>query len=119
MQRYTLELPLIQSEQHVSPSYIFSILLTNRCADMTVTVSMRYAGVVKFSADAFQITFVRPYWVRIDAACYTDRVAWSVGLSVTDVNPTKTAEPIEMPFGLWTRVGLLFSTLLFVISHLS
>ena len=29
----------------------------------------------------------------------------SVGLSVTAVSPTKTAEPIEMPFGLWTRVG--------------
>jgi len=39
----------------------------------------------------------------------TDRVAWSVGpsvsLSVTLVSPAKTAEPIEMPFGLsieWT-----------------
>jgi len=116
MQRYTLELPLIQSEQHASPSYIFSILLTNRCDDMTVTVSMRYTGVVKFNADAFEITFVRSYWVRIDC---TDRVAWSVGLSITDVNPAKMAEPIEMPFGLWTRVGLLFSTLLFVISPLS
>ena len=35
----------------------------------------------------------------------TDRVAWSVGLSVTLVSPAKTAEPIEMPFGLRTRVG--------------
>jgi len=35
----------------------------------------------------------------------TDRVAssvvLSVGLSVTLVSPAKTAEPIEMPFGLW------------------
>jgi len=31
----------------------------------------------------------------------TDRVAWSVGRSVTLVSPAKTAEPIEMPFGLW------------------
>ena len=30
-----------------------------------------------------------------------DRVAWSVTL----VSPAKTAEPIEMPFGLRTRVG--------------
>jgi len=34
----------------------------------------------------------------------TDRVAWSVGLSVgrsvTLVSPAKAAEPIEMPFGL-------------------
>jgi len=29
----------------------------------------------------------------------------SVGLSVTVVSPAKTAEPIEMPFKMWTRVG--------------
>jgi len=34
----------------------------------------------------------------------TDRVAWSVGWSVTLVSPAKTAEPIEMPFALRTRV---------------
>jgi len=32
-------------------------------------------------------------------------VAWSVGLYVTIVSPAKTAEPIEMPFKLWTRLG--------------
>jgi len=36
----------------------------------------------------------------------TDRVAWSVGLSVTVVSRAKTAELTEMSFGLWTRVGL-------------
>jgi len=35
----------------------------------------------------------------------TDRVAWSVGLYVTLVSPAKTAEPIEMPFGLRIWVG--------------
>jgi len=35
----------------------------------------------------------------------TDRVAWSVGLSVTLVSPAKTAAPIELPFGLGTWVG--------------
>jgi len=39
----------------------------------------------------------------------TDRVAWSVGLSVclsvTLVSPAKTAAPIELPFGLKTWVG--------------
>jgi len=35
----------------------------------------------------------------------TDRVASSVRLSVTLVNPAKIAAPIEMPFGLRTRVG--------------
>jgi len=38
-----------------------------------------------------------------------DRIAWSVfwsvGLSVTLVNLAKTAEPIEMPFGLRTWLG--------------
>jgi len=34
-----------------------------------------------------------------------DRVAWSVGLSVTLVIPTKTAAPIEMSFGLSVRMG--------------
>ena len=35
----------------------------------------------------------------------TDRVAWSVVLSVTLVSPAKTAAPIELPFGLKTWVG--------------
>ena len=42
----------------------------------------------------------------------TDRVAWSVCrsvglpcLSVALVSPAKTAAPIEMPFGLWARMG--------------
>jgi len=34
----------------------------------------------------------------------TDGVAWSVGLSVTIVSPAKTAELIEMSFGIWTWV---------------
>jgi len=35
----------------------------------------------------------------------TDGVVWSVRLSVTIVNTAKSAEPIEMPFGRWARVG--------------
>jgi len=34
-----------------------------------------------------------------------DRIALSVGLSITLVSPAKTAEPIEMPFGLWAWMG--------------
>ena len=34
----------------------------------------------------------------------TDRVAWSVGLSVTLVSPAKTAQPIDMPLWLRTRM---------------
>jgi len=32
-------------------------------------------------------------------------VTWYVCLSATTVSPTKKAEPIDMPFGMWTRVG--------------
>jgi len=36
-------------------------------------------------------------------------VAWSLclsaKLSITMVSPAETAEQIDMPFGLWTRVG--------------
>jgi len=34
-----------------------------------------------------------------------DRVAWSVGLSVTLVSPAKTVAPIKLSFGLRTWVG--------------
>jgi len=39
--------------------------------------------------------------------CYTpsSMICWSVGQSVTIASRAKMAEPIEMPFGLWTRVG--------------
>ena len=50
----------------------------------------------------------RPHRSYVDAA-YCNRpssvVCPSVGLSVTIVNSAKTAEPIEMSFGVWTRVG--------------
>ena len=35
----------------------------------------------------------------------TEKHGLSVCRSVTIVSPAKTAEPIEMPFGLWTPVG--------------
>ena len=35
----------------------------------------------------------------------TDGEAWSVCLSVTIVSPAKTAQPIEMPFAMLSRVG--------------
>jgi len=34
----------------------------------------------------------------------TDRVTWFVGRSVTVMSPAKTAQPIEMPFGMRTHV---------------
>ena len=39
----------------------------------------------------------------------TDEVSWffcqSAGHSVIFVRPAKTAEPMELSFGLWTQVG--------------
>jgi len=35
----------------------------------------------------------------------TDGIVWSVCRSVTIVSPAKMAEPIEIPFGLWTWVA--------------
>jgi len=35
----------------------------------------------------------------------TQGVAWCVGQLVTSMSPAKTAEPIEMPFRVVTRVG--------------
>ena len=32
-------------------------------------------------------------------------VCLAVCLYVTGMNPAETAEPIEMPFGMWARVG--------------
>jgi len=44
-------------------------------------------------------------WGRNRAAKTNRLVGLSVGLSVTLVNPAKTAAPIEMPFPLRTRMG--------------
>ena len=38
-------------------------------------------------------------------------IAWSVGLSVTIVTPSKSTELIKMPFGLWTRVSPMYHVL--------
>ena len=50
----------------------------------------------------------RSYTTYVDAAYYyrpSSVVCRSVSISFTLVSPAKTAGPIEMPFGLWTRVG--------------
>jgi len=43
------------------------------------------------------------YYYYAASQYYVDE--WSVGLSVTVVSPAKTAEPIDMPFGVWSLVG--------------
>ena len=50
----------------------------------------------------FSITFItRPH--RMHRCAFLDRL--SVCVLDTAVSRTKTAEPVEMPFQLWTRVG--------------
>ena len=58
------------------------------------------------------IIIIRPHRrnTYVDAAIVTDRAAWSVGLSFCrsvchSSQLCKTAEPIEMPFGMTTRMG--------------
>ena len=51
------------------------------------------------------ITPHRPYYVRRRGLLLPTEYS-VVCRSVTLVSPTKTAEPIEMPFGLRTRVGI-------------
>jgi len=40
-----------------------------------------------------------------DAACCCVYVCVSVCLLLTSISYPKTAEPIEIPFGVWTQVG--------------
>ena len=51
------------------------------------------------------VVIVRPHYstTYVDAACCY-RPSRVVCLSLV-VSPAKTAEPIEMSFGLWTRMG--------------
>jgi len=44
--------------------------------------------------------------IAVRTVAYSD-VAWSVCRSVTIMSPAETAEPIEMSFGLWIRMGAL------------
>ena len=59
-----------------------------------------------FSLCAWDSLFIRPHISQYDVdAVYCHRLRSVVCRSVTIVIPAKTAEPIEMPFGLWTRMG--------------
>jgi len=60
----------------------------------------------KLHFDYIVCIIIRPHRssTYVDVAyCY--RPSSVVCRSVTKVSPAKTAEPIEMPFGLWTLVG--------------
>jgi len=73
----------------------------------------RFIFIVFDSRINFYYTFTRLHFIfrphrsttYVDAAYCYSRVAWSVCLSETVVSPAKTAESIEMQFGLRTRVG--------------
>ena len=80
-------------------------------APWLVKVSKAYGRMVLVSGET-KLTFLRiigPHRStirRCGLLLQTEYIAWSVrrsfGLPVTIVSPAKAAEPIEMPFGLWT-----------------
>jgi len=55
-----------------------------------------------FAVELSSFSITRPH--RRMRPLVTDRVALSVGLSVTQVSPAKTAKSIEMPLGLLSRI---------------
>jgi len=63
-------------------------------------------SLIRFYVDfVFLLVIIRPHR-SVDESCnpvVTDRVLWSFSLLL--VSPAKTAEPIEMPFGLWAQMG--------------
>jgi len=63
----------------------------------------------KQASDRLKMSSVESLEILAIRVHRTDRVAWSVCLSVclsvTIVNPAKTTEPIEMPSGVWTYLG--------------
>jgi len=62
------------------------------------------AALCQISLTTYYYVASQYYEAYVDEAyCY--RMSSVVCLSVTLVSPTKTAEPIEMPIGLWARVG--------------
>ena len=67
--------------------------LLHRAAIMTTTET------VKFKLTLISLS------LSLCLCIVTDQVAWFVCRSVTLVSPAKTAELIEMPFGLRTPVG--------------
>ena len=87
-----------QSFVLLSPFFFFSLLLLLLHTRSTANIEFfRFRHCLQFILGRIAVLCMRPI--------VTDRVAWSVGRSVTLVSPAKTAARIEMPFGLRTRVG--------------
>ena len=96
---------------------VYPVSCTAVCYVTVITLFIKKVGVVRPN---FLGAPTRPQWLRpclqflgrITVLCrcglllQTSVVCRSVCLSVTIVSPAKTAEPIEMPFGIWTRVDL-------------
>jgi len=66
---------------------------------------MMYACTRAHTYSTFLLGCVADYCYRPSSVVCLS-VCLSVGLSHVVVRPAKTAEPIEMPFGLWTWVDL-------------
>ena len=83
-----------------SISDIFTVLQYNRPTNFSILIQ-RSDGRLYDELILGRIAVLRSLMRPI----VTDRVVWSVGRSVTLVNPAKTAAPVKMPFGLRSRVG--------------
>jgi len=84
--------------------FTFTGALSSRWCKIFNIIALYNAKSYKWYSLRFDFWLIRPHRtkMRLLLPMYT----WSVGLSVTIVSRAKTAEPIEMPFGLWISVGL-------------
>ena len=84
--------------------FTFTGALNARWCKIFNIIALYAAKSYKWYSLRYDFWLFRPHRtkMRLLLPMYT----WSVGLSVTIVSPAKTAEPIEMPFGLWIPVGL-------------
>jgi len=74
-------------------------------ANALITIAWHNATHRSVTAPSSRHAPGRTTYVNAAYCHYRPIVAWSVCLSVTMVIPAETAEPIEMPFALWTLVG--------------
>jgi len=75
---------------------------------VTAQVSWLYLGDGTSHSPPLTLAFLGRIAAQARCVIATNRVEWFVCRSVllyNDREPCKTAEPIEMPFGTWTRVG--------------
>jgi len=82
--------------------YIRDNIVSRNCCIYYIYLAVLRAAVISIITT---VIIIRPITYVNAACCYRRSIAWSIGLSVAIVSPAKIGQSIEMPFGLWTRVG--------------